>query len=91
MFDKAGIPCGPVLNMQEAIDHPHIKAREMMVTIEHPTIGEMYFQGVPIKLSQTPGSVETPAPLLGQHNAEVLKEFGVDEKELKILEEQGII
>lgn len=91
VFDKAGIPCGPVLNMKEAIEHPHIKAREMMVNIEHPTIGKMYFQGVPIKLSQTPGSVETPAPLLGQHNAEVLKKFGVDEEELKELKEQGVI
>ena len=76
LFDKAGIPCGPVLDMQEAIDHPHFQAREMMVHMDHPTIGEMYFQGCPIKLTETPGSVDTPAPLLGQHNKEVLVAHG---------------
>ncbi|ATD55245.1 CaiB/BaiF CoA transferase family protein [Clostridium chauvoei] len=88
---EAGIPCGPVLDMKEAIEHPQIQAREMMVHMEHPLIGEMYFQGVPIKLSKTPGSVDTPAPTLGQHNTEVYKEFGINEKDLENLRKQGII
>lgn len=88
MMDEAGIPCGPVLNVKEAIEHPQIKAREMMVHIEHPTVGDMYFQGVVPKLSETPGAVETPPPLLGQHNREV---FGLSEEEAKALEEEGII
>jgi CoA:oxalate CoA-transferase len=88
LFDKAGIPCGPVLDMKEAINHPQIKAREMMVEIDHPTIGPMYFQGCPIKLSETPGSVDTPAPILGQHNAEIL---GISEDELKRLKEDNVI
>lgn len=91
MFDKAGIPCGPVLDMKEAIEHPHIQAREMMVHVEHPTIGDMYIQGVPIKLSKTPGSVDTPAPLLGQHNEEVYGMFGVSKEELAKLKEEGVI
>lgn len=88
LFDKAGIPCGPVLNMKEAIDHPQIKAREMMVEIDHPTIGHMYFQGCPIKFSDTPGKVDTPAPILGQHNAEIL---GISDQELKKLREDNVI
>ncbi|MCL2010689.1 MAG: CoA transferase, partial [Synergistaceae bacterium] len=71
LFETAGIPCGPVLNMQEAIDHPHIVAREMIVDVTHPTIGNMRIQGCPIKFSRTPGKVKAPAPLLGQHNKEV--------------------
>lgn len=88
MMDDAGIPCGPVLNIKEAIEHPNIQAREMMVHCEHPTAGDQYFQGCVVKLSETPGSVETPAPLLGQHNAEV---FGLAEEELKKLKAEGVI
>ena len=88
IFDKSGIPCGPVLDMKEAIDHPHIKAREMMVHMEHPTIGDMYFQGCPVKLSKTPGSVDTPAPLLGQHNKEV---FGLTDEEMEEMKKEGIL
>lgn len=88
IMDDAGIPCGPVLNIKEAIEHPHIQAREMMVHCEHPTAGDQYFQGCVIKLSETPGSVETPSPLLGQHNAEV---FGLTEEELKELTAEGVL
>ncbi|MEF9916147.1 MAG: CoA transferase [Lachnospiraceae bacterium] len=88
VFSKAGIPCGPVLNMEEAINHPQFQAREMMVHMEHPTIGDMYFQGCPIKFTETPGSVDTPAPLLGQHNKEV---FGFSEKQLAKLHEDGVL
>jgi len=88
LFDKAGIPCGPVLDMQQAIDHPQIKAREMIVEIDHPTIGPMRFQGCPIKFSETPGSVDTPSPLLGQHNAEIL---GISEAELQQLKNENVI
>ncbi|MEW9078526.1 CaiB/BaiF CoA transferase family protein [Terrisporobacter glycolicus] len=88
MMESAGIPCGPVLNIKEAIEHPHIQAREMMVNCEHPTAGNQYFQGCVIKLSETPGTIDTPAPLLGQHNAEV---FGLSEEELKQLKQEGVI
>lgn len=91
MFDKAGIPCGPVLNMKEAIEHPQIQAREMMVHMEHPTVGDMYFQGVPVKLSRTPGSVDTPAPLLGQHNEEIYGKLGISKEKVKSMKENGII
>ncbi|WP_018591741.1 CaiB/BaiF CoA transferase family protein [Terrisporobacter glycolicus] len=88
MMESAGIPCGPVLNIKEAIEHPHIQAREMMVNCEHPTAGNQYFQGCVMKLSETPGTIDTPAPLLGQHNAEV---FGLSEEELKQLKQEGVI
>ena len=88
IMDEAGIPCGPVLNVKEAIEHPHIQARDMMVHCEHPTVGDMYFQGCVIKLSETPGEVETAAPLVGQHNREV---FGLSEEEEKALIEEGVL
>lgn len=92
MCEEMGIPCGPVLDMKEAIEHPHIQAREMMVRQNHPAIGEMYFQGCPIKLSRTPGSVDTPAPMLGQHNEEFYKNaLGCSDEEYKELIDNNII
>ncbi len=88
IMDEAGIPCGPVLNIKEAIEHPHIQARDMMVHCEHPTVGDMYFQGCVIKLSETPGEVVTAPPLVGQHNREV---FGLSEEEEKALIEEGVL
>lgn len=88
IMDKAGIPCGPVLNVKEAIEHPHIQARDMMVHCQHPTAGDQYFQGCVMKLSETPGSVEFASPLLGQHNAEI---FGLTEEEVAQLHEEGVM
>ncbi|NLD19468.1 MAG: CoA transferase [Clostridiales bacterium] len=88
IMDEGGIPCGPVLDIEEAINHPHIKAREMMVHCDHPTAGDLYIQGCVVKLSETPGEVETPSPLVGQHNREV---FGLTEEEEKQLKEEGVI
>ena len=88
MMDAAGIPCGPVLNIKEVIEHPHTKAREMIVHCQHPTVGDMAFQGVVAKLSATPGMVETASPLLGQHNQEV---FGLSAEEEAQLKEEGVI
>lgn len=88
IMDEAGIPCGPVLNVKEAIEHPHIQAREMMVHCEHPTAGDQYFQGCVMKLSETPGSVDFPSPLLGQHNAEI---FGLTEEQVREYKEKGVM
>lgn len=88
MMDEVGIPCGPVLNIKEAIEHPHTVAREMIVHVNHPTAGDLAFQGVVAKLSETPGTVDTPSPILGQHNCEI---FGLTEEEAAKLHEEGVI
>lgn len=88
IMDEAGIPCGPVLNIKEAIEHPHIQARQMMVHQEHPLLGDVYMQGIVPKLSETPGGLYDPAPLLGQDNREV---FHLSESEEKALKEEGVI
>ena len=88
IMDEAGIPCGPVLDVKEAIEHPHIQARDMMVHCAHPPAGDQYFQGCVMKLSETPGSVDFASPLLGQHNAEI---FGLTEEEVAQLKEEGVL
>ncbi len=88
IMDKASIPCGPVLNIKECIEHPQIQAREMMVHMDHPTAGDMYIPGCVVKMSETPGSVRFASPILGQDNREV---FGLTEEEEQQLIEEGVI
>ena len=63
----------------------------MIVEVEHPTAGKMKIPGVPIKFSETPCAVEKPAPILGQHTDEVLKEFGFDDAKIAELHEHAAI
>lgn len=88
MMDEAGIPCGPVLNIKEAIEHPQIQSREMMVHCEHPTAGDEYMQGCVVKMSETPGTVDKASPLLGQDNCEI---FGITQEEAEALHSEGVI
>ena len=77
-LEKAGIPCGPVLNYDEVLTDPQILARDMVVPTMHPATGPFQTLGVPVKLSDTPGQVRSPAPQLGEHTAEILARFKRD-------------
>src|SRR5262245_29514118 len=74
-----GIPVGPVNNIARTCEHPKVKARGSLVRIEHPVAGPVKVVGPPARLSETPGAIRTPAPLLGQHTDQVLREqLGLD-------------
>ncbi|WP_210261206.1 CaiB/BaiF CoA transferase family protein [Enterovirga aerilata] len=75
-FDLAGIPAGQVLDFAEALAHPQVVAREMVVEAEHATAGRVRTLGIPAKLSATPGSVRRAAPALGEHTHAVLDSLG---------------
>lgn len=88
---EAGVPAGAVLDTQEMLTNPQVLARDMMVTIDHPQRGKVTITGCPIKLSDSPPVIE-PAPLLGQHNAEVFAElFGWTGEEIERLRSEGVI
>jgi crotonobetainyl-CoA:carnitine CoA-transferase CaiB-like acyl-CoA transferase len=70
----AGIPAGPVLGFDEAMADPQILARDMVVETEHPSAGKFRTLGIAAKLSRTPGALRRPAPRLGEHTDEVLRE-----------------
>jgi crotonobetainyl-CoA:carnitine CoA-transferase CaiB-like acyl-CoA transferase len=76
MLEKHGIPSGPILSYDQALANEHIQSREMVLEYEHPIGGRMQTLGFPAKFSGTPGKLTRPAPLLGQHNEEILKELG---------------
>ena len=90
-LDAVGVPSGPINNYAEALIDPHALARDMIVDLVHPGAGPIKALGVPVKLSDTPGAVDRPAPLLGQHNTEVLTGLGYTEAEQRSLKDHGVI
>ena len=91
ILETAGVPCGPIYNIEQVYADPHVQSREMSVALEHPKAGGIRNIGVPVKLSDTPGSVRTPAPLLGQHSDEVLAQYGYAEGEIAALKDCGAL
>ncbi|MHB8077395.1 MAG: CaiB/BaiF CoA transferase family protein [Desulfosporosinus fructosivorans] len=87
----AGVPGGPINDISQVLAEPQIKEREMIVEVEHPTIGMLKMLGIPIKLSETPGSVRIAPPLLGQHTSEVLDHLGYSAEDIVHLKEKGVI
>src|SRR5207237_7524387 len=77
----------PILDLDETLESKLVREREMVISYKQPEIGEIKQLGFPIKLSETPASVERPAPGLGEHTAEVLGEAGYSEAEISELEQ----
>lgn len=90
-MSEAGIPAGPINTVGEILEDPQIHAREMVVALTHPEYGPLRVLGIPIKLSDTPGSIETAPPLFGENNRDVLLRLGYDEADIKRFAEAGVI
>ena len=84
-LEHAGVPSGPINTYAEALVDPHALARQMVVDLVHPGAGPIKALGIPVKLSDTPGAVDRPAPLLGQHTADILTELGYTDAEQQAL------
>ena len=91
LLTESGVPCGDVRAVAETLADQQLLARQMIESVEHATIGSMKVLGVPIKLSDTPGSVRTAPPTLGQHSTAVLTELGFDAGEIDDLRRAKVI
>ena len=89
VLEKGGVPAGPILNVSEVWNDPQIQARNMEVTLDHPTAGKIKNIGLAAKLYSTPGRITKPAPLLGQHTREVLMDAGYSKKNIEALVDSG--
>ncbi len=95
ILQEADIPCGPVNNLQEAMDDLQVQATNMVVSVPHVLGGEVKLVGVPVQMSDTPPQKRhqfTSPPLLGQHTEEVLTQIlGYSQERIQQLREQGVI
>jgi len=89
--DEAGVPVSPILSVADIFTEPHYAARDMLVEVDHPTLGTLRLPGVVPKFSLTPGSVRSAGARLGEHNDEVYSALGLTADEIAELSEQGII
>ena len=86
-----GVPCTSVNSIDKVVADPQVAARDMIVEVDHPTIGRYRMAGLPIKLSENPGSVKTPPPMLGEHSRQVLAGLGLSQERIDSLIKSGVI
>ncbi|MBN1835795.1 MAG: CoA transferase, partial [Spirochaetales bacterium] len=75
VFEKLELPHSPINTIDRVAEDPNVNYRKMIVEIDQPEAGKMKIAGSPFHLSETPGTVRSPAPLLGEHTATVLREI----------------
>ncbi|WP_157132093.1 CoA transferase [Roseobacter sp. AzwK-3b] len=90
-MEQAGLPAGPVLDILEMQADPQALARDMIVELEHPSAGPVKTLGHPVKFSETPASIRSAAPVLGQHSREVLSEAGYDGETIDAMISAGAV
>src|SRR5574341_1259664 len=88
----AGVPCGPINTVAEALNDPHTQARGMVRTVKHPTAGDLRMVGIPFRFSGTPEAIRRAPPLLGQHTEEVLgAELGLSAERIAQLRAEKVV
>lgn len=91
LLNQAGIPAGPILDIPQMHQDPQALAREMIVDVEHPRAGTVKTLGAPVKFHGTPGSINSAAPLLGQHSLEILAEAGFTDVDTERFIDKGVV
>ena len=92
LMDSHGVPAGLIYRPPDMLDDPHFQAREAIVSVPHPDFGELRMQNVAPKLSETPGSIRSPSPAMGQHNDEVYQGLlGLDDARYAALKAAKVV
>jgi crotonobetainyl-CoA:carnitine CoA-transferase CaiB-like acyl-CoA transferase len=91
-LEKARVPAGPVLDLQQVLDDPQVKARELLRYVEHPGAEKpVPLTDTAVRLSATPGGIRTRAAALGEHTDEVLREIGYDDADIVDLRARKVV
>jgi crotonobetainyl-CoA:carnitine CoA-transferase CaiB-like acyl-CoA transferase len=90
-FQDAGITASPVYDVRDVVADPHVKAREVLIDLPDQDLGTAPHHNIPPRLSATPGTFRRPAPDLGEHTHELLREAGYDEEEILTMKKKGLI
>jgi crotonobetainyl-CoA:carnitine CoA-transferase CaiB-like acyl-CoA transferase len=92
MMDRERVANAPILNIQQVVEDPHLNERGYFLEVEHPIIGKAKIPGFAFKFSETPGRIDRPSPLVGEHNEEVFQKYlGVGKEEIEKLKNEGAI
>lgn len=91
LMNEAGIPFGRIFTVAEAAEHPQLQAREMLVEVDDPVLGRIKIQGIPIKMHGTPGSVDAPAPMLGENTERILLQLGYSSDEISAFQQNKVV
>ena len=91
-MSRLDVPAAPVLRPEQVVTNEQYMAREMFVDVEYPTLGKFKMPNFPVKFSESPGEVYSPAPGLGQHNKEILMSMlGHSEEQVEQLKKEGVV
>jgi crotonobetainyl-CoA:carnitine CoA-transferase CaiB-like acyl-CoA transferase len=90
-LDAAGVPAGPIRDLKQVFESPQALHMGLALRQSHPTVGEARSVNTPLRLSDTPPSMRFPAPTLGQHTDEVLRELGYDDATLRRWHDEGVV
>ena len=91
-LNQANVPCAPVQTIDQVFAAPQVLHRNMLVEVDHPTVGKIRMAGIPVKFSATPASVRLPPPLLGEHNDDVLSSWlGMQSEAIDQLKKKSVI
>lgn len=90
-LDAARVPCAPIHTLDQALAHPQVAARELLVTSTHPVLGEIRNVGLPVRFGGAPRAATRPPPLLGEHTLAILREAGYTDGEIDALQTRGVV
>ena len=91
ILNEAGVPCGPIYDIDEMFEDPQVKHLGMAAAVDHPTLGPIEIVNQAVSLSRTPFRIHSATPELGQHTDEILDGLGIDGTEISSLKERGIV